>query len=227
MNSEQKNIIKSIEEDESKIFLLVKQGQFDIIENLITTGKINLLISDDLGNTIIYSLLRAKQYNLVELCLSKRKIDINHQNKDGNTISHMLVKDCTVHSANILNKITKKKNYIPNIKNNLGESVLDMSISSDYNYLGLKLVEDKRLVEIDFSCFEKLISTYVKNDKYGKITKVDNLEKIIYSMDKKIGLIPVIEELVKTMIDNLDIIKYEIMSNKFSYITNLLYEAAN
>ena len=227
MNSEQRGLIRSIDEDESKIFLLVKQGCFDVIEYLLKGNKLNLLLEDEIGNTIIFSLLRAKQYNLVDACLSKRKIDINHQNKDGNTISHMLVKDNTVHSSNLLNKISKKKSFIPNIKNNLGETVLDISMSYDYNYMVLKLVEDKRYNDIDFSCFERLISTYVKNDKYGKITKVDNLEKIVYSLDKKIGLVPVIEELVKEIINNLDVIKFEIMSNKFCCITNLFYEAAN
>ncbi len=217
--------INTLEEGESRIFSLIRLGHFSEVENLIMNNKIDINLSDENGNSILFNLLKGKEYDLILNCLSKRKLDLNHQNKDGNTLGHLLIKEGSVHSIKILMELAKKKNYLLDTKNRLGETILDRLLVSKYNYLAIKIIEEKRFNDIDINCFTKLINLYVNNGKYGKYTKLDNLQLIIKSLDKKDDLLPCVKEIVESIKKNLEIVKYEIEKNKFLFINMLITEA--
>lgn len=213
---------KACEEDPSLIFELIKQNQFEIVEELVTNRKVNINTYDQAGNDIMCRLLKAKQHDLVLKLMSKRNWDVNHQNLDGNTFGHILAKDNSIYSLKIVEKLTKNKKYIPNIKNNKGETVLDRAINSNYIYTALKILEDKKFNNIDVISFKNLCNAYIKNAYYGKYSKINNLEIILESLDKKEDLLPSMEKLLSDIKKNLDLIKYDIMKNNSKVLESVI-----
>ena len=88
-------------------------------------------------------------------------LEKNHQNIDGNTFGHILALDDSVAALKVVEQLTKKKNYIPNIKNNKGETVLDRAINSNYVFTAFKILEDKRFNSIDVVSFKKLCLCFI------------------------------------------------------------------
>ena len=163
-----KIILEEIKKDSSKIFTFIKQEEYKIIEELILNNKIDVNLVDSIGNDVVTRLLKAKQYDLVLVLMKKRNWNVNHQNVDGDTFAHILANDDSVAAVKIVEQLTKKKNYLPNIKNNKGQTALDKALNNQYLYTAFKILEDKRFNNIDIFSFKNLFNVTVKNTYYGK-----------------------------------------------------------
>ena len=185
MFSSEQQIFNACTDEPSLIFNLVKRGCYEMVEELVDEGIVSVNECDTLGNDLVTRMLKARQYELVLKFMKKRNWDVNHQNIDGNTFGHILALDDSVAALKVVEQLTKKKNYIPNIKNNKGETVLDRAINSNYVFTAFKILEDKRFNSIDVISFKKLCNSCVKNTYYGKYAKLNNLEIIVNNLEMK------------------------------------------
>ena len=214
--------IKACEEDPSLIFELIKEGHMDLVNKLLKLKKVSLNEIDEDENTVLMKLLKIKQYDLVENYINNSDYDINHQNKDGNTLVHLLASKNYLHIASIIKKLKSNKEVNPNIRNNEGKTALDIAITMDNLCTTLKLIEDKRFNNIDIVSFTNLYNKFIKSDKFGKYSRLTNLEIVIKELSKKTKLLPRMEELIDLIKKNYDIIKNEIMSNKLTFIDTIV-----
>lgn len=206
-------------------FELIKEGKLDIVDKLLKEDKIDINLCDNNGNNILVWLLRVKAYDLVLEHMSNPKWDVNNQNKDGNTFAHFLVKINYVDIMDILLKLKKNKKFMPNLKNNLGETILDKSINGNYIYTTVKILEDNRFDNIGIVSFKNLYDTYINSSKYGKYSKLTNLDIIIDSLDNK-KLVPIIKIVIDFIKDNYKIIKEEVIKNNKSRRLDLIINNA-
>lgn len=215
--------IKACEDDPSLIFELIKEDLKEVVDKLLTKKIIDINITDENGNNLLTVLLKKGYYNIVLKHMGNKDWDINHQNNDGNTFAHILVSINYVKVIDIIKKLRKNSNFIPNIKNNKGESILDKSINDNYIYTTVKILADERFNNIDILSFKHLYDTYIKSNNYGRYTKLTNLEIILDSLDEK-RLLPKMERLLKLIRSNFDIIKKEVVNNKTIVIDALINE---
>lgn len=208
-------------EEPSLIFQLIKHGYYDVINNLIDDGKIDVNICDSVGNDVVVRLLKVREYDLVLKLMKKRNWNVNHQNDEGDTFGHILALDNSVMALQIVATLVKKKNYIPNIRNKRGETILDRAINNNYIGTAFKVLEDKRFNDIDIDSFKKLCHVCLKNSSYGKYSKVNNLQVIVKNLEKK-ELVPSMKCLILKIKENMDNIKNEIMSNGFSILEAII-----
>lgn len=200
------------------IFELIKEGYTEVVDKILTTNKELINTIDEKNNNVMMKLLIKKEYNLVLKHMKNKYWDVNHQNKDGNTFSHLLVTVNYVQIAKILMQLMKNKNFLPNIKNNKNETILDRAIYSNQLYTTTKILEDKRFDNIDIISFKYLYNKYIKNSYYGKYSKLNNLEVIVNSLEKKKTLKPKMKELLNKINNNMDNIKQELSTNKSNNI---------
>lgn len=221
--------IKACEEEPSLIFDAIKAGEFDLIDKILERRKVNINTLDKTNCDILTRLLRSGQYKLVLKYMSRRDWNVNNQDIDGNTFSHYLVNVDYKNVIDIIKKLGKKKNFIPNIKNKKGETILDRSINNQYIYSSIKILEDKRFNNIDVYGFKKLFNSYIKNSNYGKYSRLTNFETIVSNLEKKELIFPGMQKLIIDIVDNMDVIKNDIMKNKSDVleylIDNVLVEA--
>lgn len=208
-------------EEPSLIFALIKEGHFSVVEALVEKNKIDVNLCDSLGNDLVTRLLKAKQYELVLKLMKKRNWDMNHQNIDGDTFGHILALDNSVSALMIISELIKKKNYMPNIRNNKGETIFDRAINNNYIGAAFKILEDKRFNNISVLSFRNLCYASIKNVYYGKYSKLNNLEIIVESLEKK-ELVPSMQILVDKINDNLEEIKNEIMDDGYSVLESII-----
>lgn len=208
-------------EDPSLIFALIKEGHFSVVEALVEKNKIDVNLCDSLGNDVVTRLLKAKQYELVLKLMKKRNWDMNHQNIDGDTFGHILALDNSVSALMIISELIKKKNYMPNIRNNKGETIFDRAINNNYIGAAFKILEDKRFNNISVLSFRNLCYASIKNVYYGKYSKLNNFEIIVESLEKK-ELVPSMQMLVDKINDNLEEIKNEIMDDGYSVLESII-----
>ena len=199
-------------DDPSLVFELIKEGHFQTVDKLLSKHKIDINVCDENGNDILVRLLKRGQYELVLKHMKNKDWDINHQNNDGNTFAHILVLTNYVSVIEIIKQLRKNKKFLPNIKNNKGETILDRSINSNYIYNSVKILEDKRFNNIDIASFKKLYDTYIKTNKYGKYTKLANLEIIIDSLNEK-ELVPRMAKLLSYFKEYYRVIKDEVIND--------------
>ena len=221
MFSSEQQIFNACTDEPSLIFNLVKRGCYEMVEELVDEGIVSVNECDTLGNDLVTRMLKARQYELVLKFMKKRNWDVNHQNIDGNTFGHILALDDSVAALKVVEQLTKKKNYIPNIKNNKGETVLDRAINSNYVFTAFKILEDKRFNSIDVVSFKKLCNSCVKNTYYGKYAKLINLEIIVNNLEKK-DLDTTLRCVVEEISDNMETIKTEIMKNKSLLLDSII-----
>ncbi len=214
--------IRACEEEPSLVFELIKEGHFEVVEKLLRRGKIDINTVDDAGNDIVCRLLKAKQYDLVLKYMRKKNWNVNHQNKDGNTFAHILVTINYIHVAKIIDQLKKNKEFLPNIKNNKGETILDKSINGQYIYTTAKILADNRFDNIDLMAFKHLCDTYVKSTYYGAYSKLNNLELIVNSLDEKENLLPSMEKLLLLIKGNFELIKKELLTNRWSNLDSII-----
>ena len=219
---DEEQAVKACEEEPSLIFELMKEGHMQLVDFLLKKKKVSLKTIDQDGNTVLMKLLKMRQYDLVEKYINDLDSDINHQNNEGNTFAHLLATKDYVHTANIIKKLRRNKEFMPNVRNNEGKTILDLAISTGNLCTTLKLLEDKRFNDIDLVSFTNLYNTFVKSEEFGKYTKLMNLETIISELSKKSRLLPRVEEIISLVKKNFDIIKNELMNNKLTFMDNIV-----
>ena len=213
--------IKTCERKPILIFDLIRERQFDLVDKILSRDKVSLNTLDSAGNDVVTRLLKAKEFDLVLKYMKKKEWNINHQNNEGNSFAHYLVSINYMYVVDIIKSIKRRKDFIPNLKNEKGETILDKSINENYIYTTLKILEDQRFNNIDVVSFRKLFDAYIKSSYYGSYSKLNNLEIIVGSLSKKDVLLPNMKQLLDEIKDNMDLIKDEIMSNKFKSLEKL------
>ena len=214
--------MRAVEEEPSLIFELIKEGHIDLVDRLLKRKKVDINTCDDAGNSVLVRLLRHGDYDVVLNHMGNKDWNVNHQNLDGNTFAHYLVSINYVNVMEIINKLTRNKDFLPNIKNNKGETILDKSINDNYIYTTVKILEDSRFDNIDVVSFKNLYDTYIKSNRYGKYSKINNLEVILDSLTDK-DLLPRMKKLVGFIQNNFDKIKEEVLtSQKSVYMDSII-----
>lgn len=203
------------------IFELVKEGHFELIDKILSKKIVSLNIQDEDNNSILTVLLKNGCYDIVAKYITDKEFDINHQNINGDTFSHILVTINYVNIIEILNKLRKNKDFLPNIKNNMGQTILDKAINDKYIYTAIKILEDSRFNNIDILSFKNLYNAYINNRNYGKYTKITNLELIVKNLDKK-ELLPRMENVLEKIKSNYDLIKDDIISNNMKKLNEMI-----
>ncbi len=219
-----------VEEDPSLVFELIKEDHIEFVDMLLKKKKVDINICDEAGNNILVRLLKCGAYDTVLYHMSNKDWDVNHQNLDGNTFAHILVSMNYVNVIDIISKLRKNKDFLPNIKNNNGETILDKSINENYIYTTVKILEDSRFNNIDVVSFKHLYDTYIKSNKYGKYSKLTNLEIIINNLTEK-ELLPRMQKLIEFIKNNFELIKQEVLnsqkSTKIDFIINDVLQESN
>ena len=109
------------------------------------------------------------------------------------------------------------------MSNNVGKKALDIAISMDNLCTTLKLIEDKRFNNIDVISFTNLYNKFIKSEKFGKYSRLTNLEIVIKELSKKTKLLPRMEELVD-LIKNYELkqeLSFEIKQEIFEIFSNI------
>ena len=215
-----KNVGTCVEE-KKLVLSLFKSSEYEKIGNLIFNNEINVNGVDGVGNDVVTRLLKAKQYDLVLEVMKKRNWDVNHQNEEGNTFGHILAQDDSAMAVKIMEQLTKKKNYLPNIKNNKGQTAMDIALSNHYLCTAFKILEDKRFDNIDIFSFINLLNASIKSKFYGKYSKITNLNIIVSSLEKK-NLDMKVRELVDNIRKNMEAIKRDIMNNQLLLLDSII-----
>ncbi len=226
---DEKQAMKACEEEPVLIFELMKEGHMEVVDKLLSTKKVDINTCDEQGNDVLSKLLKLKQYDLVRKHMKQKNWDVNHQNHDGDTFAHILASINYVNVLEIIKQLKHNNKFMPNIKNNKGETILDKSINDHYIYTTVKILEDQRFTNIDIMSFQRLYNTYIKSNRYGKYSKLTNLEIIIDSLEEK-KLLPRMERLLQFVSNNLETIKEQVLSNRSEYmdsIINRLLEESN
>ena len=213
--------IQRLEEDPSLIFDLITQGRYELVDKLLLRRKVDINLCDVHGNSILMLLLIHKKYDLVLKYIKRKEVNINHQNKMGDTISHIVSTIDYKYVIGIIKEIRKKKEFLPNIKNNNNETILDKAVKNNYVYTAIKILEDKRFTNIDIISFKNLYEAFVKGKQYGKYTRYTNLEIIVDNLEKKV-LLPKVKEVISFFEDNKTIIKEEILGNRTYQMDRML-----
>lgn len=221
MFTNEQQMILACKEEPSLIFKMINKGYFEIIEKLMEENSLDVNLVDGVGNDIVTRLLKARQYDLVVQLMKKKNWNVNHKNQDGNTFGHVLAHDNSLCAVKVVEQLNKKKNYLPNIKNNKGETILDRALNCNYLCTAIKIIEDKRFNSIDVSTFKSLCNALIKSNEYGKYTKINTLEIIVESFEKK-DLDPSIAKLVENISDNMDSIKKDILNNNSRVLDSLI-----
>ena len=205
-------------DEPSLLFNLIEENDKEVLENILNKD-VDFNIEDQEGNNIIMCLLKKKHYDLVFKYIDY--VDINHQNKLGDTLMHMLFSIDYKNVREIIDYILENKDFNFNIKNNLGETVLDKSIAKNYLYSTVKILENDKFDSIDVYSFKKLYETYIKSNNYGVYSKLSNLEIIIDSIEKK-RLIPKMRKLIYLINNNKDNIEKNFSKSKVDVLDNLI-----
>ena len=213
--------IEKCEEEPSLIFQLLKEDCVSTIDKILSKKNFDLNVVDEQGNSILMRLLRKGCYKVVLKHMKNSKWDINHQNNDGDTFAHILVSINYVNVMEIIKQLKSNKSFLPNSKNNDGETILDKSVNDNYIYTTVKILEDKRFNNIDLFSFSRLYKTYIKTSKYGKYTKLNNLEVIIESLGAKL-LMPKMSLLVNNLKANFATIKEEVINDKMDFLDYII-----
>lgn len=219
--------MKACGEEPRLIFDLIKEGHKEVVDKILSKKIVDINTKDDENNDVITRMLRKSWYDLVEKYMKRKDWNVNNQNKDGNTFSHYLVTIKYLDVMNIIKELLRKKEFIPNLLNNDGDSILDKSLNNDYIYTTVKILEDERFNTINLFSFKHLYEQYIKNNKYGVYSKLNNLETILDSLNEK-KLMPSMKKLIRNINKNINQIKEEVEHNKVSIldslITNLIAE---
>lgn len=220
---EEKQAIKLCEEDPSQIFNLIDEGHFDLFEKIMDRRNVSVNETDDNGNNIVMYLFKKGKYDLVLKLLRKRDLNINHQNNEGNTLAHLVVTKQYLEVLDIINALRSNKKFTPNIRNNKGETILDLSMNSSCAYTSMKILEDDRFNNIDLVSFKHLYNNYIKSNEYGVYSKMNNLEVIVDNLKER-DLLPKVHKVIEIIIRNFEEIKRLIKENNIKAVDKILYK---
>lgn len=219
--------ISACDSDPSLIFELLKEEHMSLIDKILSRNSFDINVCDQDGNNILTKLLKKEQFEIVLKHIKNKKWDVNHQNNDGDTFAHILVSMDNLKILDIYKVLRKKKDFLPNIKNNKQETILDKSIQSNLTFITSKILEDSRFNEVGVVSFKKYYDTYIKNKNYGGYTKINNLKKIIGNLINK-EVSPKVKEIIVYLNENFDEIEEEVMNNKTksmdTYLDEVLFD---
>lgn len=205
--------------DPTLVMVALREGYRDVLEKVL--DKIDLNLCDEEGNNVLMLLLKAKYYDLVLKGIKRNDVLINHQNNDGDTFAHLVVMVNYVEIKDIINVLLERKDFIPNIKNNKGETILDKSINNHYIYTASKILGDKRFNNINLVSFKSLYEAYIKNDEYGKYSKLSNFNLIMNNLSNK-KLLPNMRLLVNLITDREELIKNDFFMSKTNNLEDII-----
>lgn len=223
---DEKSAIEACEENPTMIFDLINEGHEELVDEILTKKIVNINETNSNGDDVLMCLLRKGMNELVFKYMKKKEWDVNHQNNDGDTFAHILVTKKYLDVMDIIKQILKNNAFMPNIRNKKGETILDKSINNNYIYTTVKILEDERFNNIDLVSFKNLYENYIRNDSYGKYSKMNNLEIIIDSLSLK-ELLPKLEKLVDFIRENLDEIMNSFEKNQTKVLDDLIYGLIN
>ena len=218
----EEQVYDALKENKNTIFELMKEGLWPLVDKMLSKKMVSLSLVDEEGNTVLMKLVKLKQYSMALKYMGLSDVDINHQNNDGNTFAHLLATKDYIKVAPLIKKLKRNKEFSPNLKNNEGKTILDLSIESGNLCTTLKFLEDKRFDNIDVVSFIHLYKTFIKNNEYGKYTKLSNLEVVVDHLEKKEDLLPRMKKLIDMILENFDRIKSEILGNKLTVMDQIL-----
>lgn len=223
---DEKQAIEKCEEEPSQIFNLIDEGHLELVEKILRKKSTNINITNDKEEDILSYLLKKGHYSLVLKFMNKKDWDVNHQNIDGNTFAHILVTKKYLEVIDIIKNLLKNKNFIPNIRNKNGETILDISINNGYIYTTLKILEDNRFNNIDLISFKNLYETYIKSNNYGVYSKMNNLEVIVDNLKDK-ELLPKVNKIINSIANNIEEIKKLVKEDNIKILDNIIYGVFN
>ncbi len=205
--------ISACDDDPTLVFAILKEDLGDIVDKILSRKTFDYNVTDENGNDIMMKLLKKGYYDIVLNHMKDKRWNVNHQNNEGDTFAHILVSIEYSKVIEIINLLLKNKEFIPNIRNNEGETILDKSINNSYIYTTSKILSDKRFDSVGIFSFKRLYDTYIKSNKYGKYTKLNNLEMIVENLEDK-DVAPQVKEIIVKIKNNFGIIKEEFINNK-------------
>ena len=214
--------IEKCEEEPSQIFNLIVEGHLETLEKILRKKWASVNITNSHDDDILSYLLEKGHYETVLKLMKKQDWNVNHQNKDGNTFAHILVSKKYLEVIDITKELYKNKRFIPNIRNKNGETILDISLYKDNIYTAVKILKDKRFNNIDLMSFKNLYEKYVKNDKYGTYSKINNLQVIIDNLKDR-QLLPKLNKVIDTLSNDLNDIKKSLKQGNIETLDNVIY----
>ena len=216
--------IDACEEEPSLVFIAIKNNYRDVYEKVIEKENFNFNLVDLDGNNVLMRLLRNKDYDLISKYISDQRISINHQNNNGDTFMHLLVSHNYVDIKEIFEKVLKREDFLPNIKNNNNESILDKSINNNYIYTVIKILSDNRFNSIGLYSFKNLYDTYIKSNNYGTYSKLNNYVLIFDNLKRK-SLMPSMSKLIITLKSKEKLILNDLGESKLDNLDKIINHA--
>lgn len=211
--------ISKTKEDPLLIFTMIEENYREVVEKVI--DEIDFNLCDESGNNVLMCLLKNKYYDLVIKYINRIDVDINHQNNDGDTLLHLVVMINYVDVKDLINELLDNKRLKLNLKNNLGETILDKSINNSYLYTTAKILNDQRFNNINLFSFKNMYEAYIKNSNYGKYSKLSNFTLIMDNLSKK-KLLPTMSRLVSLINENVDVIKNDFFMSKTNNLEDII-----
>ena len=216
--------IDACEEDPSLVFVAIKNNYRDVYEKVIEKENFNFNLVDLDGNNVLMRLLKNKDYDLISKYISNPRVSINHQNSNGDTFMHLLVSHNYVDIKEIFEKVLKRADFLPNIKNNNNESILDKSINNNYIYTVIKILSDNRFNSICLYSFKNLYDTYIKSNNYGTYSKLNNYVLIFDNLKRK-SLMPSMSKLLITLKSKEKLILNDLGESKLDNLDKIINHA--
>lgn len=214
--------IEKCEEEPSQIFNLIDEGHIETLDKILRKKWASVNITNEHDDDIISYLLQKGHYDSVLKYMKKKEWNINHQNKDGDTFAHILVSKKYLDVIDITKELYKNKKFIPNIRNKNGETILDISLYKNNIYTAVKILKDKRFNNIDLMSFKNLYEKYVKDEKYGTYSKMNNLEVIIDNLKDR-QLLPRLNKVIDALTNDLDDIKKSLKQGNIEALDKVIY----
>ncbi len=219
---DEKQAIEKVEEEPSQIFNLIDEGHLELVDKILRKKSTNINLVNTNEEDILSYLLKKNHYDLVLKHMKKKEWDVNHQDKNGNTFAHILVTKKYLEVIDIIKQLHKNKNFLPNIRNKQGETILDRSINNNYIYTTVKILEDQRFNNIDLVSFKNLYEKYIKNDNYGTYSKMNNLEVIVDNLKEK-ELLPKLTKIINSLTNNFEEVKKLVKMGDIKTLDNMIY----
>ena len=219
---DEKQAIEKVEEEPSQIFNLIDEGHLELVDKILRKKSTDINLINDNEEDILSYLLKKNHYDLVLKHMKKKEWDVNHQDKNGNTFAHILVTKKYLEVIDIIKQLHKNKNFLPNIRNKQGQTILDRSINNNYIYTTVKILEDERFNNIDLVSFKNLYENYIKNDNYGTYSKMNNLEVIVDNLKDK-ELLPKLTKIINSLTNNFEEVKKLVKLGDIKTLDNMIY----
>lgn len=219
---DEKQAIEKVEDEPSQIFNLIDEGHLELVDKILRKKSTDINTVNDQEDDILSYLLKKNHYDLVLKHMKKKEWNVNHQNSDGNTFAHILVTKKYLEVIDIIKQLHKNKNFLPNIRNKQGQTILDRSINNNYIYTTVKILEDERFNNIDLVSFKNLYENYIKNDNYGTYSKMNNLEVIVDNLKDK-ELLPKLTKIINSLTNNFEEVKKLVKLGDIKTLDNMIY----